>query len=380
MTSRLYIDRLFYSVSFFLFMMGFGWASTQIPAFPQKQPVALSNACIHPVSGEVIPKGMILFENGKITGVGKSISVPSGTRLVDVAGRCVYPGFIAVNTQVGLMEIEQESITHDISENPAFNPEIQTEMAVNPDSELIPVTRSNGIALALVSPVGNLIKGMSSLIQMDGWTNEDMKFKTRAALHIKWPSMRINREKASESKESRDKQIKIIKDAFAQAKAYWKAKETAKKENREIPKTDIRCESMKPVLEKVIPVVVEANSVDEIQAAVTWAEEEGVRIIIENGHDAVQIADWLKEKHIPVILQGVFSVELREQESYDYLYSLPAQLAEKGVQFLYWHGFRFAILPDAESAIFGGNRNRLWIIKRRSHKSPYLISCTDSWY
>ena len=97
-----------------------GWSADQIPAFPQKQPVALSNACIHPVSGAVIPKGTILFDNGKIVALGESLSVPSGTRLVDVAGRCVYPGFIAVNTLLGLMEITQESITHDIAENPVF--------------------------------------------------------------------------------------------------------------------------------------------------------------------------------------------------------------------------------------------------------------------
>ena len=152
-------------------------------------------------------------------------------------------------------------------------------MAVNPDSELIPVTRSNGIALSLVSPMGQFIKGMSSIIQMDGWTNEDMNFKTPAALHIKWPSMKINRDKAAESKENRDKQLKFLNETFAAAKAYWKANDAAKKENREIPKTDIRYESLLPVLNKEIPVVVEANSIDEIQAAVSWAEEEGVRII-----------------------------------------------------------------------------------------------------
>ena len=36
------------------------WSHPQIPSPPQKQPVALTNATIHPVNGPVIEKGMLV--------------------------------------------------------------------------------------------------------------------------------------------------------------------------------------------------------------------------------------------------------------------------------------------------------------------------------
>ena len=68
-------------------------ASDQIPAPPQNRPIALINAEIYTVTKDVIENGTLLFENGKITGVGKNINLPQNTDIIDISGKRVYPRY-----------------------------------------------------------------------------------------------------------------------------------------------------------------------------------------------------------------------------------------------------------------------------------------------
>lgn len=306
-------------------------ASDQIPAPPQEGPIALVNGRIHTAVSPPMAKGTVLFEDGKITAVGEKVEIPAAAKRIDIRGRDVYPAFTAVNTILGLVEIGMVDITHDYEENPFISPNIHTNVAVNPDSELIPVTRANGIAFTLTVPGGKGIKGMSSYMATDGWTWEDMTVKAPAALHIDWPRMGVNRDNGNT--QNRDRHIKRIRDAFADARAYWKAKEAEKGQGAPYHKTDRRWEAMKPVLDKAIPVVVDAAHVEEIQSAVAWAEEEDIRLIIQGGQDAWRVAELLKEHEIPVIVEGTLSSRMRRWEGYDQALSLPAKLYEAGVKY-----------------------------------------------
>jgi imidazolonepropionase-like amidohydrolase len=309
------------------------WSSNQIPAPAQSQPIALVGGRIYPINGPVIKQGTVLFDKGVITAIGEKIPLPQNTQVIDISGQCVYPGLIAANTYLGLVEIEMVDVSVDVSENAPIAPNVITNLAVNPDSELIPVTRANGIAFSLTVPGGRTIKGLSSILMMDGWTWEDMTLKAPAALHIRWPNMHINRKKASESRKQRDRQIDEIKNAFAEARAYWKAKQAEK--NQDIPHhdTDIRWEAMGPVLKKEIPVVVNASTLQEIQAVIAWAQEEDIRLIVEGGYDAWRVADLLKQNNVSVLVHGTHNISIRESDSYDTLFSLPAKLHQAGIEF-----------------------------------------------
>ena len=143
-------------------------ASDQIPAPPQDHPIALTGATIHTVSGETIQDGTILFENGIITAIGMDVVLPEQTEVIELPGRHVYPGLIAANSMLGLIEIEAVRATLDYSETGEINPNVRAEVAYNPDSELLPVARANGITLALSVPSGGLISGTSALMMLDG--------------------------------------------------------------------------------------------------------------------------------------------------------------------------------------------------------------------
>ncbi len=313
-------------------------ASDQVPAPKQSHPIALVGGTIHTMTGATIDGGTVLFIDGKITAVGKNVELPPEAERVDVQGKHVFPALIAANTMLGLVEINAVRATRDFAEVGDIKPNVRAEVAFNPDSELLPVTRANGVALALTVPAGGLIAGTSALMMLDGWTWEDMTLKSPVGLHVYWPWMGVRHapwitKSDEEQRKERDKRIRKIRDAFDQARAYWKAKQAEAKKGVPYHDTDVRWEAMIPVLKKELPVFVHANEIRQIEAAVDWASEAGVRMVLVGGQDAWRVTDLLKEKQIPVIIGGVLTTPMRRWEPYDTPFTNARKLYEAGVTF-----------------------------------------------
>src|SRR3954454_24606418 len=153
---------------------GIARASDNIPAAPATQPVLFVNGDLYPVSGQVIHTGQLLVDKGKILAIGQTVDASAGVQRIDCAGKRIYPGLIDANSELGLVEIDAVRATRDQNEAGSINPNARAEVAVNPDSELIPVARSNGMLLALVAPGGGVLSGTSAVVQLDGWTWDDM--------------------------------------------------------------------------------------------------------------------------------------------------------------------------------------------------------------
>ena len=64
--------------------------------------VAFTNAKIYVSPTEVIKKGTLLIRDGKVINVGKSVRIPSGTKVVDLSGKTIYPSFVEVYTDFGV--------------------------------------------------------------------------------------------------------------------------------------------------------------------------------------------------------------------------------------------------------------------------------------
>lgn len=314
------------------------FASTQVPGPRQDHAIALIGGTVHTVAGPPILGGTVLFEDGIVTAVDTDVELPAGTERVDVGHGHIYPGLIAVNTRLGLVEVRSVRATRDYSEIGEINPNVRAETAVNPDSELIPVARGNGITMAHTVPGGGLISGCSALILLDGWTPEDMTLKAPTGLHINWPSMRIDRSPSAsksekEQKEAIAKRIDKIRDAFAEARAYMRAKEAEGEKGIGYHDTDLRWEAMTPVLRREIPVFVNANGIKQIQAAVSWANSENVKMVLVGGRDAWLVADLLKENDIPVVITGTHRLPSRRWEPHDLVYTIPAKYHEMGIRY-----------------------------------------------
>jgi len=327
-----------YLVTFLLSQPPTSPASDQIPARKQQHPIAIIGATIHPVSGADIEKGTIVFQKGIITAVGVQANVPQGAEIINGSGKHVYPGLISADTYIGLIEIGAVRATNDRTETGRINPNVRAEAAFNPESELIPVARANGITMIVTAPSGGLITGTSALMIMDGWTWEEMTFKAPAALNVNWPTMVISRaprmrKTEEEQKKDREKAIQELADAFRDARAYLTAKKSEQQKGVPYHDVDMRWEAMIPVLEGKVPVVVWANEIQQIQAAVAWAEQEKVKLIIGGGADAWRIAEILSQKKIPVLVGGTHRLPFHRFDEYDDAFTLPVKLQMAGVQF-----------------------------------------------
>src|SRR4029078_3172764 len=124
----------------------------------------------HPVDAPDIERGTVLVHGDKIVAVGANVDIPAGTKTLDAAGLHVYPGLIDAGTVLGLIEIGKARETHDYQEAGPFQPDLRAGVAINPDSELIPVTRAGGITASMVRPTGGIISGQGWVIQLSGWT------------------------------------------------------------------------------------------------------------------------------------------------------------------------------------------------------------------
>ncbi len=309
-------------------------ASVDVPAPAQSRPIALKNATLHPVSGPDVSLGTIVFDQGKIVSLGAGVAVPAAAEVIDLTGKHIYPGFISANSALGLIEISAVRSTVDLEESGQINPNARAATSINPDSELIPVARSNGILTALVVPEGDLLCGQSALVRMDGWTPDEMTMRSPAAMHLRWPAMTLNREpRAPRSIEDQRKEIakalKAIRDSFAIARSYWQARKTASADF----KYDQRWEAIMPIFEGKLPLFVHASTVAEMEGALAWAKESQLKIVLVGGNDAWRIAPQLKETDTAVIIALTTALPPRRDDPYDSQFANAARLSEAGVRF-----------------------------------------------
>jgi imidazolonepropionase-like amidohydrolase len=263
---------------------------------------------------------------------------------MDVRGKHVYPGLFDAHTNLGLVEVAAVRATVDEREVGMINPNVEAIKAVNPDSELIPVARANGVLLAQTLPGGALLAGRSSIIQLDGWTWEDMALQTDVGMHLAWPRMSPVQDWRSPAalklqNEQRDKALEFIEETFTTAAAYRTAREARGEEQ---PR-DARWEAMLPVLRGELPLCVGADEVQQIQAAISFAERHKLRLIIHGGYDAELCAAQLKQYDVPVVIEGIYRLPQRRDDDYDAPFTLPERLRKAGIKFCIAGGGRHSI-------------------------------------
>ncbi len=316
-------------------------AQVMMPVAPQSQPVVLRGATIHTVTNGTIQNGTIVLNAGKITAIGTNVATPPGAKVVDVTGKHIYPGLIDAYSTVGIAEIGAVDVSNDVNERGDFNPNVRAEVAVNAESRHIGTTRSAGVLVAFSTPGGGLVSGLSSAMSLEGWTWEEMSMKGAAALNVNWPDPTVQSRRfggfgppggfggqPQRAPRTYAEQVQEIKDFFAEARAYRDAVKAG-----QVVRTDTRYAAMIPALDGAIPVVIAAEGVAQINDAITWGKEEGLKIVIRGGRDAIHVAARLKAENVPVILTSTMSAPPRSYDGYDGAYSVPAELYKAGVKF-----------------------------------------------
>jgi imidazolonepropionase-like amidohydrolase len=307
---------------------------------------AIRNARIVTVSGPDIENGTLVIRDGKIEAVGATVNIPAGAQTIDGRGLSVYPGMIDAGTNMGLVEVPQGANgTVDLAEAGDLNPNAKAIIAVNPHSAHIAVTRVEGVTNTVTAPEGGLISGQAALINLLGTSSKEMAVAPTAALVINYPRVTggggggfggFQQQPANlaETLEANAREVDRIRKMLRDGEAYGRAQDAYAKD-RSLPRPDqnVVLEALVPYVRGEQPVIFRAEREAEIRGAIRFAEEMKLKPIILGGNDAWKVASLLKEKNVPVILTGVFSLPLREDDFYDTLYENPAKLQQAGVRF-----------------------------------------------
>ncbi|TKJ29993.1 amidohydrolase [bacterium (candidate division B38) B3_B38] len=301
---------------------------------------AITNATIVPVTAPIIEKGTVVISRGRIIAVGAEVEIPQEANVIDAQGMYVYPAMINSCTILGLYEIGSVRATLDSSETGKFNPDVRVAAAINHESVHIPITRSVGIALALVAPRGGTISGQSALIRLEGWNWSEMLVKSPVGLHISFPQVRARRRAAEEEdEEAISKAIQELKDYFTGARHYMERKEGAAKDaSLTAPPVDMKFEAMIPALKGELPVIVSVTTSEAIKEAIKFVEEMKLKAIFHGVSEGWKVVDELKKADIPVILSSLYGTPREWKDGYDAPYRNAGILCQAGIKVVFSTG------------------------------------------
>ncbi len=301
------------------------------PAKAQTKKVILLGGVVHTGNGQVINNGYVVFEKGKITGVGDATVVKFATNdaeLININGKHVYPGFIAPVNTLGLVEYESIKATLDFQEIGNLNPHIRSLVAYNTDSKVPATLRSNGVLMAQIRPSGGVISGSSSIVQLDAWNWEDAAIKTDDGMHVNWPTVPRGRGgRTGFSSESITERIQgaisELSSFFAEAKAYNEGAKPAE--------TNTRMAAMAKLFKGEQKLYITANTQKDIVAAVNFAKKFNVTPVIIGGSDAYLITDFLKQNNVAVIVKQPHALPNNIDDDVNMPYKNAAILYNAGV-------------------------------------------------
>jgi imidazolonepropionase-like amidohydrolase len=336
-----------------------GAQSKKTKSAPAQAPAAHSNATatnetiaikggkLLTITHGVIENGIVVMHNGRITAVGgPGTAIPSGAKIIDATGMTVYPGLIDSETRLGLTEISAERMTNDeIEMSDEIMPHMHVYDAFHAETTLIPVTRLNGITNAIVAPAsGDTLPGQDSFIQLAGPSATEMLTVRDIAMPLNFTGQQRRNQSFEQAKFpfTRMGMATQLRQAFIDAldydqklAAYEKKKNSADTKDKDKagapPKRDLKLEALLPYLHGKKPVVLAAEQPNDLLTALDLANEFHLKVILNHVTHSASLLDKIAATGLPVIIGPIYE-QPKESERYDAVFSMPAQLAKRGVK------------------------------------------------
>jgi len=296
---------------------------------PRTGKFLLKNATVVTVTKGTMSNASVLLENGKIIGVGASL--PSeGAEVIDCSGLFIYPGMIDGGTRLGLVEVSSVPETVDYSDVGNVTPNMQALTTVNPNSEAIGVTRVSGVTTVLTVPSGGLFPGTAALINLNGYTPDQM-YGGFKAVAMTFPSSgrrgRFDRRSEEDIKKDGEKALKEANEIWDNAKSYLELKKSGA-ELSYFPEM----EQLSKVISGELPLLIEVNAASDILSAIQWVEGKNIKVIFTGVAEGWRVAEQIAKAKIPVVTGPVQDLPTRASDRYDAPYANAGKLAKAGVK------------------------------------------------
>jgi len=304
----------------------------QTPAPKQTKDIAIIGGTAHIGDGTVIENSIIVLSNGKITTIGNADTTPvtlQTMEVIDAKGKHVYPGFIATNASLGLVEVDAVRASNDKSEIGGIIPNVRSQIAYNAESKVVESMRPNGVLIAQVAPSGGRISGKSSIMQMDAWNWEDATIKADDGIHLNWPSSftrgrwYLGEPRGLKPNTDYADEVKEVTNIIVESKAYLNGDRTVK---------NLLYDALKGLFDGSENLYIHVDDEKGITDAINFAKINGIKnMVIIGGYHAYKVANLLKANNIPVLVTDTHELPSLEDDDYDFPYKNPKLLVDAGI-------------------------------------------------
>lgn len=311
----------------YLYFILFLLSQTSLKA--QSVPQIFQGATIHLGNGQTIENGYLVIADGKIQLCSKQLDVLyKNANYIDLKGKHIYPGLIAMSNMMGLNEIEAVRATLDFRETGEINPNVRSLIAYNTDSKILPTAVANGILFTQAVPQGGVFSGTSSVMRTHAWNWEDAVIKQDDGVHLNWPEQYYG---YGNSPEQEAAQAQKLTAELAQLTTFF---ESAQQYANFNPPTtiNIRLEAMKPVLAGKSKLYVHASSAKTILSVLQFFKQyPAIQIVLVDATDAWQVKEIIKDRSIPVVFNNVHQLPKHNHSAIDQPYKTVAELVKAGI-------------------------------------------------
>jgi imidazolonepropionase-like amidohydrolase len=260
---------------------------------------AIENVRVEVGDGTVLDKATVVVDGGKITAVGEGVKVPAGAERVDGAGRTLAPGFVETRGQLGLIEVLMEGSTNDHRATGLFTPALRVAEGFYTASVRIPIEREEGVTSSIISPTGGVIAGPAYWVDHTGAPDSAPDPATPLAMFG-----RVDRRAADMAGGTRAALWLKLREVFDDVRFYKKNRAAYDRaQSRKLALSRVHLEAMIPVVDGKLPLVLQAYRASDIVAAIRFAKEQKVGLVLMGAMEGWLVADQIKAAGVPVIVQ-----------------------------------------------------------------------------
>ena len=246
-----------------------------------------------------IEDGTVLIAGGRIRAVGHGLAIPDGARRIDARGDVVTPGLFDSLSRLGLVEVSGVDGTRDYAaRGHEISAAFDVAAALNPRSQLLPVTRVEGITGAVVAPSSSesLFSGRGAAIRLTG--GRDLVIADPVGLFAS-----LGEAGAQIAGGSRAADLERLREALDDARDYGRHRADFDRNGRRpysLGRLDL--EALQPVLRGELPLVVSVERASDLEAALGLAREYRLKLVLAGATEGWMVAGELAAAHVPVLL------------------------------------------------------------------------------
>jgi imidazolonepropionase-like amidohydrolase len=179
-------------------------------------------------------------------------------------------------------------------------------------------------------PTGGLFSGTAALINLNGYTPDQMYGGYKAVV-MNFPSSgrrgRFDRRSDEDIKKEAEKAMKEANDIWENAKNYLALKKSGA-ELQYYPEMD----QLSKVISGELPLMIVVDAASDIQSAIKWVEGKNIKVVFSGVAEGWRVADEIAKAGIPVITGPVQELPTRQSDRYDTPYANAGKMAKAGVK------------------------------------------------